>query len=127
MTVMKLSHQVVVFDADDLAAESSFWAEVLGGTVDAEDDWHTVFVDGAPRVGVQLAPNHVPPEWPDGTPQQIHIDLWVDDFNAAHGEVMALGATVLKAAEEVPPEARDNYQVYADPAGHPFCLCWIIR
>ena len=124
---MKLNHQVVVFDAADLAAESSFWAEVLGGTVDAEDDWHTVFVDGAPRVGVQLAPNHVPPEWPDGTPQQIHIDLWVDDFNAAHEEVMALGATVLKAAEEVPPEARDNYQVYADPAGHPFCLCWIIR
>ena len=127
MTVMKLSHQVVVFDADDLAAESSFWAEVLGGTVDAEDDWHMVFVDGAPRVAVQLATNHVPPEWPDGTPQQIHIDLWVDDFNAAHEEVMALGATVLKAAEEVPPEARDNYQVYADPAGHPFCLCWIIR
>ena len=124
---MKLNHQVVVFDAADLAAESSFWAEVLGGTVDAEDDWHTVFVDGAPRVGVQLAPNHVPPEWPDGTPQQIHIDLWVDDFNAAHEEVMALGATVLKAAEQVPPEARDNYQVYADPAGHPFCLCWIIR
>jgi len=86
-----------------------------------------VFVDGAPRVAVQLATNHVPPEWPDGTPQQIHIDLWVDDFNAAHEEVMALGATVLKAAEQVPPEARDNYQVYADPAGHPFCLCWIIR
>ena len=124
---MKLNHQVVVFDAADLAAESSFWAEVLGGTVDAEDDWHMVFVDGAPRVAVQLATNHVPPEWPDGTPQQIHIDLWVDDFNAAHEEVMALGATVLKAAEEVPPEARDNYQVYADPAGHPFCLCWIIR
>ena len=127
MTVMTLSLQVVVFDADDLAAESSFWAEVLGGTVDAEDDWHMVFVDGAPRVAVQLATNHVPPEWPDGTPQQIHIDLWVDDFNAAHEEVMALGATVLKAAEQVPPEARDNYQVYADPAGHPFCLCWIIR
>jgi predicted enzyme related to lactoylglutathione lyase len=124
---MKLNHQVVVFDAADLAAESSFWAEVLGGTVDAEDDWHMVFVDGAPRVAVQLATNHVPPEWPDGTPQQIHIDLWVDDFNAAHEEVMALGATVLKAAEQVPPEARDNYQVYADPAGHPFCLCWIIR
>ena len=124
---MKLNHQVVVFDAADLAAESSCWAEVLGGTVDAEDDWHMVFVDGAPRVGVQLAPNHVPPEWPDGPPQQIHIDLWVDDFNAAHEEVMALGATVLKAAEQVPPEARDNYQVYADPAGHPFCLCWIIR
>jgi predicted enzyme related to lactoylglutathione lyase len=127
MTGMKINHQVVVFDAAELAAESGFWAAVLGGTVDAEDDWHMVFVDGAPRVGVQLAPNHVPPEWPEGTPQQIHIDLWVDDFNAAHEEVMSLGAKVLKAAEERPPEARDNYQVYADPAGHPFCLCWIIR
>ena len=124
---MKLNHQVVVFDAADLAAESSFWAEVLGGTVDAEDDWHMVFVDGAPRVAVQLATNHVPPEWPDGTPQQIHIDLWVDDFTAAHEEVMSLGAKVLKAAEESYPGARDKFQVYADPAGHPFCLCWVTR
>jgi hypothetical protein len=38
--------QVVVFDAADLAAESSFWAGVFGGTVDAEDDWHMVEVDG---------------------------------------------------------------------------------
>jgi predicted enzyme related to lactoylglutathione lyase len=117
----------MVFDAADLASESRFWAGVLGGRVDAEDDWHMVFVDDEPRVGVQLAPDHVPPEWPDGTPQQIHIDVWVDDIGAAHDEVMSLGAKLLKPAEEGPPESRDNYQVYADPAGHPFCLCWIIR
>jgi hypothetical protein len=74
---VKIVFQVVVFDAADLAPESSFWAGVLGGTVDAEDDWHMVLVDGQPRIGVQLAPNHVPPDWPDGTPQQIHLDLWV--------------------------------------------------
>jgi predicted enzyme related to lactoylglutathione lyase len=123
---MRINHQVVVFDAADLAAESSFWASVLGGKVDAEDDWHMVIVDGAPRVGVQLAPGHVAPEWPEGTPQQIHLDLWVDDFGTAHEEVMALGATVLKPAEEA-PATPDNYQVYADPAGHPFCLCWDTR
>ena len=127
MTAMRINHQVVVFDAADLAAESRFWAGVLGGTVDAEDDWHMVLVDDEPRVAVQLAPNHVPPEWPDGTPQQIHFDLWVDDIDAAHEEVMSLGAKVLKPAEDSPPGARDNYQVYADPAGHPFCLCWLIR
>jgi hypothetical protein len=99
---MRINHQIVVFDAADLAAESSFWAGVLDGTVDAEDDWHMVFVDGAPRVGVQLAPGHVPPDWPDGTPpQQIHLDLWVEDFAAAHDRVMSLGATVLKPAEDV--------------------------
>lgn len=59
---MRINHQVVVFDAADLAAESSFWAGVLDGTVDTEDDWHMVIVDGEPRVGVQLAPNHVPPD-----------------------------------------------------------------
>jgi hypothetical protein len=68
---VKIAHQVVVFDAADLAAESSFWAGVFGGTVDAEDDWHMVEVDGQPRIGVQLALSHVPPVWPDGTPQQI--------------------------------------------------------
>ncbi len=125
--VMKINHQVVVFDAADLAGESRFWAGVLGGTVDAEDDWHLVLVDGEPRVGVQLAPNHVQPDWPDGTPQQIHLDLWVDDFAAAHEQVMSLGARLLQPAGERPPERPDNFQVYADPAGHPFCLCWVYR
>jgi predicted enzyme related to lactoylglutathione lyase len=121
---MRIKHQVVVFDAADLAAESTFWASVLDGTVSKEDHWHMVYVDGAPRVGVQLAPNHIPPDWPDGTPQQqIHLDLWVDDFAAAHRHVMSLGATVLKPAEDT--GSIDNFQVYADPAGHPFCLCWV--
>jgi predicted enzyme related to lactoylglutathione lyase len=123
---MKIRYQVVVFDAADLVTESAFWAGVLGGTVDAEDDWHMVTVDGAPRVGVQLAPDHVAPDWPDGVPkQQIHLDLWVDDFPSAHEHVTALGATVLKPA--VHAAANDNFQVYADPAGHPFCLCWVVR
>jgi hypothetical protein len=120
---VKITHQVVVFDAADLAAESSFWAGVLRGTVDAEDDWHMVLVDGQPRIGVQLAPNHVPPDWPDGAPQQIHLDLWVEDPTAAHDLVMYLGATVLKEADD--GSSPDTFQVYADPAGHPFCLCWV--
>jgi hypothetical protein len=123
---IRIKHQVVVFDAADLSAESSFWAGVLDGTVEAEDDWHMVSVDGAPKVGVQLAPNHVAPDWPDGTPeQQIHLDLWVEDFADAHDRVMSLGARVLKSAAQ--EESDDNFQVYADPAGHPFCLCWVQR
>jgi predicted enzyme related to lactoylglutathione lyase len=121
---MKINHQVVVLDAADLAPESGFWAGVLGGTVDAEDDWHMVLVNGAPAIGVQLAPDHVPPGWPDGTPpQQIHLDLWIDDFETAHDRVMSLGARVLKPAADT--DSADNFQVYADPAGHPFCLCWV--
>ena len=122
---MKINAQVVVFDAADLDAESRFWAGVLDGTVDAEDDWHMVLVDGRPRVGVQLAPNHVPPEWPTGSPQQIHLDLWVDDPTAAHELVMSLGASLLQEARN--GDSPDDFQVYADPAGHPFCLCWVKR
>ena len=119
---MKIKRQIIVFDAADLEAESNFWASLLGGTVDAEDDWHSVLVDGEWRLGIQLAPNHVAPDWPDGAPeQQIHLDLWVDDLRAAHEEAIALGARLLKPAED--PDAADSFQVYADPAGHPFCFC----
>ena len=119
---MRISRQIIVFDAADLTAESTFWAGLLGGSVHADADWHSVVVDGVWRLGIQLAPNHVQPEWPDGTPQQIHLDLHVDDVSAAHDEVMALGARLLKRAADL--ESTQGFQVYADPAGHPFCLCW---
>jgi len=120
---MKMVRQVVVFDAPDLDAESAFWAGMLGGHVFKDDDWHSVVdADGEWRIGVQLAPNHVPPDWPDGTPQQVHLDLHAEDWRAAHEEAMALGARLLQAAPDL--EAGEGFQVYADPAGHPFCIGW---
>jgi catechol 2,3-dioxygenase-like lactoylglutathione lyase family enzyme len=119
---MRITRTIVVLDAADLDAESSFWAGLLGGTVDAEAEWHSVVVDGEWRMGVQYAPNHVPPDWPDGAPQQIHLDLWVDDLDAAHEKAVSLGARLLKLADD--RAAEEGFQVYADPAGHPFCLCW---
>lgn len=122
---MEIRHQVVAFDAADLETESAFWAGVLGGEVDRDDRWHMVIVDGEPRVGVQLAPDHVPPDWPDGSPpQQVHLDLWVDDFEEAHECVVRLGARVLQPARGA--TEGDDFQVYADPAGHPFCLCFLV-
>lgn len=112
----------VVFDAADLSAESAFWAGVLGGEVFPEDHWHMIAVNGEPRVGVQLAPGHTAPDWPNGTPQQIHLDLWVGDIAVAHEMVMTLGARVLQTTTM--ESAWEGFQVYADPAGHPFCLCW---
>jgi len=55
--------------------------------------------------------------------KQIHLDLWVEDFVTAHDRVMSLGAKLLKPAQDV--DSVDNFQVYADPAGHPFGLCWV--
>ena len=89
----------------------------------ADDDgtWHSVVVDGEWKLGFQLAPDHVPPDWPDGAPQQMHLDIWVEDLRAAHEHAMTLGARLLQEADDV--DAVEGFQVYADPAGHPFCLC----
>jgi hypothetical protein len=120
---MEIRRRVVVFDAADLAAESSFWAGMLGGRVLEDDRWHSVVdADGRWVIGVQLAPDHVPPEWPDGAPQQVHLDLHVDDPQRAHADAIALGADLLQAADDL--TAAEGHQVYADPAGHPFCLGW---
>jgi catechol 2,3-dioxygenase-like lactoylglutathione lyase family enzyme len=121
---MKIARQIIVFDAADLATESAFWAGVLGGRVVADDDdnWHSVVdADGEWRMGVQLAPDHTPPDWPHGSPQQVHLDLHVDEPARAHDEVIALGARLLQADDLTAPE---GHQVYADPAGHPFCIGW---
>jgi hypothetical protein len=120
---MKLVRKVVVFDAADMDAESAFWAGMLGGRVLADDAWHSVF-DGEGRwvIGVQLVPDHEPPDWPDGNPQQVHLDLHIDDPLSAHAEAVALGARLLRAADDL--TGPEGHQVYADPAGHPFCLGW---
>ena len=120
---MKMVRQVVVFDASDLHSESAFWAGVFGGQVFEDDRFHSVIdADGNWRIGVQLAPNHVPPEWPDGLPQQVHLDLHVEDARVAHDEVTRLGARLLQPAPDF--DAEEGHQVYADPAGHPFCIGW---
>ena len=120
---MKIMRQVVVFDAADVAAESGFWAEMLGGRVFTDKRFHSVVdADGRWAIGVQLAPNHVPPDWPDGQPQQVHLDLHIADPGSAHARAIALGARLLRAADDL--TVTEGNQVYADPAGHPFCLGW---
>ena len=119
---MEIEARVTVFDAAELAPESGFWAGVLGGTLRELGRHHLVVVAGVPVVAVQLPPGHVPPDWPDGTPQQVHTDLVVTDPADAHTRVMALGARVLGRRPDA--DAHAGFQVYADPAGHPFCLCW---
>ena len=60
---------------------------------------------------------HRPPVWGDpARPQQSHLDVAVTDLDAAHEEVLALGATLLD------DQGNGVWRVYADPAGHPFCL-----
>ena len=118
---MRLQRHVVVLDAADIQELSTFWARMLGGRVYADEAFHCVLdSEGRWLLGVQLAVDHEPPVWPDGNAQQIHLDLHVEDLEEAHREAMSCGASLLREADDL--DAAEGFQVYADPAGHPFCL-----
>jgi catechol 2,3-dioxygenase-like lactoylglutathione lyase family enzyme len=105
----------VVLDCPEPAALAEFYSALLGTPVTYRSaDWVVVSEnDTTSGLAFQLAPGHRPPAWPDpGQSQQVHLDVMVEDPEAAAAEVLALGATVLAA----------DRHVYADPAGHPFCL-----
>ncbi|MEU4927132.1 VOC family protein [Streptomyces yokosukanensis] len=113
---------VVVLDCPDPRALAGFYAAVLGGTVEADPEdsaWVDLKVPAGPALAFQRAPGHRPPTWPapDGS-QQFHLDLTVADLDAAEKGVLELGARPLDTQDR----AR-TFRVYADPAGHPFCLC----
>jgi catechol-2,3-dioxygenase len=109
----------VVLDCPDPRALADFYAGILGGTIEGEGRWVDLKVPGGATLAFQAAPGHVPPKWPaPDDSQQFHLDLTVEDLDAAERDVLALGATALEAADH-----SRTFRVYADPAGHPFCLC----
>jgi len=122
---VKIHRRIVVFDARDVEAESTFWAGLLDGEVFRDEGWHSVAVDGKWVIGVQHAPNHVSPDWPSGAQQQqMHLDLHVDDLEAAGRRAIQLGARQLQVAKAPAdnPDGDERFAVYASPAGHPFCF-----
>ena len=108
-------HHVIV-DCPDPTALAEFYSELVGLPVTyRSDDFVVIAVnDRTSGIGFQLAPDHQPPAWPDPTrPQQFHLDVMVDDLDTADAQVVQLGATRLRS---------ETGRIYADPAGHPFCL-----
>jgi catechol 2,3-dioxygenase-like lactoylglutathione lyase family enzyme len=104
----------VILDCPDPLALATFYSRLLGLPITYQDDDFAVVSssDRASGLAFQRAPDQKPPTWPDpAIPQQIHLDVMVDDVEAASPAVLALGATEL-----------DGQDVFADPAGHPFCL-----
>jgi len=112
MPIGRLHH--LIFDCADPGENARFWSALLGRPITYQDDDFVVVADNNTTSGLafQRAPGHRRPTWPDpSVPQQAHFDVMVDDRAAASEAVLALGAT---------PLAGDH--VFADPAGHPFCL-----
>jgi hypothetical protein len=104
----------VVLDCPDPAALATFWSRLLeAGEPTGDDGWQDVALpDGHTVISFQRSRRYRGPNrW---RPQQLHLDLEVDDLDSGHDRVLALGARPLRRAK--------TFRVYADPAGHPFCL-----
>ena len=108
-----------VIDCPDPRALAAFYSELLGmHIVRNDEDRVTIRTDSdAPGIAFQKAPDLRSPDWPDpARPQQFHLDVEVEDIELAEKRALAIGATKL-------PGGGDDFRVYADPVGHPFCLC----
>ncbi|MGW5231478.1 VOC family protein [Streptomyces nodosus] len=117
--------QCVVLDCPDVVELSRFYQSLLGGTANRPDprwslgdDWATLHTDGGLVLAFQRVEDHRPPQWPDpARPQQFHLDLAVEDLDRAQEDVLNRGAALLDAGD-----GQRSWRIFADPAGHPFCL-----
>lgn len=111
----------IVLDAPDAQALASFYRRLLGWAVGQdESDWITFSPPGGgPGLSFQTEASYAQPTWPAGPgdqQMQVHLDIEVNDLDAAGAHAVAAGA-VLAAHQP-----QDTVRVYVDPAGHPFCL-----
>jgi Glyoxalase-like domain len=107
----------VTVDCPDAGKLAAFYATITGGTVAfADEGWAEVEGPNG-CIDFQAAPEYLPPRWPDAaSSMQMHLDFGVDDLDAAEARVLAAGATKYDF------QPNEHCRVYADPAGHPFCL-----
>jgi catechol 2,3-dioxygenase-like lactoylglutathione lyase family enzyme len=127
----------VVLDCTDARALAEFYRQLLGFGYRAGDepplagepdplgeDW-LVLVDATAntRVAFQQVAELPEATWPDGPhPQMLHLDLTVPttaELDNQHRRALALGARLLRDRSDDPDEP---LRVYADLAGHPFCI-----
>jgi hypothetical protein len=126
----------VVLDGTDIRTLAEFYRRLLGlnyrpgyeppapGEPDPQgQDWLALRGDGGVQVAFQQVASLPEATWPEGPiPQQLHLDLTVDSTAALdlqHERAMALGARLL---EDLSQDPEEPLRVYADPAGHPFCI-----
>ncbi|MEV5754222.1 VOC family protein [Actinoallomurus sp. NPDC052308] len=105
----------VVLDSPDARKLADFYRRLLGReAVEDEPEWVVLTApDGGAGLSFQTDQDYVPPAWPAGPDQQrmmAHLDIEVDDLDAA----------VAHALAEYQPQ--QHVRVCLDPAGHPFCL-----
>ena len=118
-----------VLDATDNRALAEYYRQLLGyvyrdGDESPEDDtWLVLVGPEGQRLAFAKVDALPTPTWPEGpVAQQLHLDLTVPDkaeLDAQHERALALGGTLLQDRSD---DEDEPLRVYADPAGHPFCI-----
>jgi len=112
----------VVLDAPDAPALAHFYARLLGWRVFNESaDGAAVAPaeDAGYYISTQYESRYVRPVWPaaPGEPQMsMHLDIEVEDLDAAVEYAVSVGAELAQF------QPQETVRVLLDPAGHPFCL-----
>jgi len=117
----RLTYTSTVLDAPDARELAAFYQRLLGWEIEQEeDDWVVIrSADDSGRLAFQTESAYVRPVWPakPGDQQmQMHLDIKVDDLEAAGAHAVAVGAVLADF------QPQDDVRVFLDPVGHPFCL-----
>ncbi len=121
MTSRGIALRTVCLDCSDAHAMAAFYGALLGWEPTfTEPDW-VLMRNPAGGVGLsfQAEPAYAAPAWPEEPGQQqkmIHLDVLVDDLEAALAVAVAAGGRV------APYQPREDLRVVLDPSGHPLCL-----
>lgn len=108
----------LVVDCSDPVALATFYGALLDWPVHTSDEGAEITADYGDSIGFRRVEGYIPPDWPmQVVPQQMHLDVLVDDLDAAEAAVIGLGA----ARHQHQPGTA--FRVFLDPAGHTFCLC----
>jgi hypothetical protein len=124
MAIAKYSLAIV--DCPDPVALANFYGQITDWPINEEHTWLNeagvvgwtqLKSDVGATIGFARVENYREPTWPEGDiPQQEHLDFEVDDLDVGEAEILKIGA---RKAEYQPG---DNFRVFLDPVGHPFCL-----
>ena len=108
----------VVLDCADPHSLAAFYGALLDWDVELSEGWADIRADYGQSFSFQQVAAYTAPIWPGQVvPQQMHIDVMVDDLDTAEAAVIELGAT------KHDHQPGTTFRVFLDPAGHPFCLC----
>ena len=110
-----------VLDAPDARELAAFYQRLLGWPIGQDEPgWVTLRPPGGGAgLSFQTEKAYVRPTWPAGPGDQqmmLHLDIEVDDLEAASAHAVAAGAAVAGY------QPQQKVRVHLDPAGHPFCL-----